>query len=564
MPGPFKNHLKMMSAPDRKILIINALIAISAILLFVPFTGGVHLFDWDEINFAESAREMLESGDFLTVQINYVPFWEKPPLFIWMQLLSMKIFGINEFAARFPNAVCGVLSLLVLFNIGRKVVDTRFGLYWVLLYAGSLLPFFYFKSGIIDPWFNLFIFLGVYLFYLYFSETERSLLHSSGAAFFIGLAILTKGPVALLVFSIATGLFLLLKKFSVRVRIPDILAFIAVISFTRGFWFILQIMKGNFSIIADFITYQIRLFKTEDAGHGGFLLYHFLVLFAGVFPASVFALPVLFGSKAEEGGRKDFYYWMLILFWVVLVLFTIVRTKIVHYSSLCYFPLTFLAAWSFWHSKQHNRFRERMIFLLILSVGILLAILVSALTFVDAFRNFVISRNWISDPFTRACLMADGGWKGYEFVTGLLLLFGILGFAVAWRKKLHEKALFILTGTLPVFMMTAMLLIVPRVEAYSQNAAIEFFSSVSDKDAYLETIGYKSYAHLFYGRIRKHIHEKAREEEWLLKGPIDKDAYFSVKVNRKERFMREYPTAVLLYEKNGYVFFKRNSTTTND
>ena len=50
-----------------------------AILLFIPGLGSVHLFDWDEINFAESAREMLVTGDFLTVRVNYEPFWEKPP-----------------------------------------------------------------------------------------------------------------------------------------------------------------------------------------------------------------------------------------------------------------------------------------------------------------------------------------------------------------------------------------------------------------------------------------------------------------------------------------------------
>src|SRR4030042_6770053 len=89
------------------------LIIISGAVLFIPFLGGVNLFDWDEINFAESAREMIVSGDYLTVQINYLPFWEKPPLFIWMQVLSMKLFGINEFAARFPNAICGIVSLLM-------------------------------------------------------------------------------------------------------------------------------------------------------------------------------------------------------------------------------------------------------------------------------------------------------------------------------------------------------------------------------------------------------------------------------------------------------------------
>jgi len=52
-------------------------IAIGAcILLFVPFLGSVHLFDWDEINFAECAREMVTSGNYSTVTIDYLPFWE--------------------------------------------------------------------------------------------------------------------------------------------------------------------------------------------------------------------------------------------------------------------------------------------------------------------------------------------------------------------------------------------------------------------------------------------------------------------------------------------------------
>src|SRR2546428_8429156 len=101
----------------------NILIFFGALLLFVPFLGSVHLFDWDEINFAESAREMIASRDYFSVKINYLPFWEKPPLFIWMQVLSMKIFGITAFAARFPNAVCGIITMLVLFNAGRKIIS---------------------------------------------------------------------------------------------------------------------------------------------------------------------------------------------------------------------------------------------------------------------------------------------------------------------------------------------------------------------------------------------------------------------------------------------------------
>ena len=543
--------------PERKIWYYNTAIALLAALLFIPFLGGVHLFDWDEINFAESAREMISSKDYLTVQINFIPFWEKPPLFIWMQVISMKLFGINEFAARFPNAICGIFTLLVLFNTGRKIKDIRFGMLWSIFYAGSILPFFFFKSGIIDPWFNLFIFLGIYQFYLYVDSSDLKLPHAAGSAFFIGLAILTKGPVALLVFLITVFLFFLVKKFRVRTRIQDVLLFVVVLMFTGGFWFILQILKGNFGIITDFIAYQIRLFSTKDAGHGGFLLYHFVVLFIGVFPASVFALPGFFLSKQSAIQHKEFYIWMIILFWVVLVLFTIVKTKIVHYSSLCYFPLTFLAAWSVYHGQSFSKGWKKLTFGLILTLGLFFSLIITGLTFIDTFKGRIISHDLIDDPFAVACLGANGGWKGYEFIAGFILIAGLVVFVRLWHRNSFEKATGIIALTIPVFMFLSLLLIVPRVEAYSQRAAIEFFESVSHEDAYLETIGYKSYAHLFYGRIKNHPGKQSRDEQWILSGNIDKPAYIAIKITRKEKFMKEYPAVQYLYEKNGFVFFRR-------
>ena len=143
---------------------IQVIIVVSAFLLFLPGLGAVHLFDWDEINFAEIAREMISTGDWSRPQIEFKPFYEKPPLFMWMQALGMSVFGVGEFAARFPNVICGAITLLVLYRIGSREQGNTFGLLWVLAYIGSILPNLYFRSGIIDPWFNLFIFLGLYSF----------------------------------------------------------------------------------------------------------------------------------------------------------------------------------------------------------------------------------------------------------------------------------------------------------------------------------------------------------------------------------------------------------------
>ena len=534
--------------------IIYIAIAAVAGLLFIPFLGGVNLFDWDEINFAESAREMIVSGDYLTVRINFAPFWEKPPLFIWMQVLSMKMFGINEFAARFPNAICGIITLLVLYSIGKKNYDKTFGWLWVMAYAGSLLPFIYFKSGIIDPWFNLFIFLGIYRICLYFALDSRRKLNISLSALFIGLAILTKGPVALLIFLLTILVFALWKKFRVKTGIADILLFSVILIVTGGCWFLLQILHGNFSILTDFVAYQINLFKTRGAGHGGFPLYHVIVLLAGVFPASVLAVPALFRKSSGDEQQVSLTLVMKILFWVVLVLFSVVRTKIVHYSSLCYFPLTFLAA-AVLSQAFKDQYKIRKYWIWIISgMGILYGIVFFILSFFDRMKSFLLDRIVIEDPFALACIKADAGWRGFEWSPAVILLTGI--FLLLWwtyKSKVMKGWLALFISSC-FFIYGSLFFFTPRIERYSQHAAVEFFRSVSDEDAYLETLGYKSYTHLFYGQVKPVFNPDALSREWLLTGDIDKKAYFSLRVDKKNKYLSQYPELKILYEKNGFVF----------
>ena len=138
-----------------------------SMVLVIPFIGSYNLFDWDEINFAESSREMLVSSNFFQVMVNFEPFHEKPPLYFWLQALSMNYFGVGSFAARLPNAVLSILVPFILFKIGSNLKNKTFGWIWSIIFLSGLLPNLYFRSGIIDPYFNLFIFLAIYyLLYL--------------------------------------------------------------------------------------------------------------------------------------------------------------------------------------------------------------------------------------------------------------------------------------------------------------------------------------------------------------------------------------------------------------
>src|SRR5690606_16901134 len=200
---------------------------LGAALLFLPGLGAVHLFDWDEINFAEIAREMIVTGDWSRPQIDYQPFHEKPPLFMWLQAISMKLIGIGEYAARFPNAICGIITLIILYRIGDQVRSKVFAMLWPLAYLGSILPHLYFRSGIIDPWFNLFIFLGIHSFITLVQgdpTRQEGALNSRRDKYawltglFLGLAVLTKGPVGVLIPALMAAVYWVWGKFKPYLR----------------------------------------------------------------------------------------------------------------------------------------------------------------------------------------------------------------------------------------------------------------------------------------------------------------------------------------------------------
>ena len=536
------------------------LIAILAAILFIPFLGAVHLFDWDEINFAEAAREMIVSHNYSQVQIDFMPFWEKPPLFIWLQAGSMQLFGINEFAARFPNAVIGIITLLCIYGIGKKLADAKFGLWWVLAFAGSWLPSFYFKSGIIDPTFNLLIFLAIY-FVSRISYTSRSSGLALLSGLFLGLAVLTKGPVAILISLVTFIIYWICKKGKTSIRLLDLVIIILSAAFTTSLWFGYEILSHGWWFVNQFITYQVRLLTTPDAGHGGSFFYHWIVLLFGCFPASIFLFSYIRGRKgrsiysgAQPHEVKDFKIWMWVLFWVVLVLFSIVETKIVHYSSLCYFPLSFLAAW------QLYRITEKKVQLhawntgLMLFIGVLIGLAITLLPIAGLYKNVLIPQ--IGDRFAQGNLQADVPWYAWESVFGIVYIILLIVSAVLlFRKKVQTGFLCLFFSTILIMQIT-MLRFTPKIEAYSQGAAIAFFESHAGKDDYVQVLSYHSYAHLFYTKKLPPANKNYYNSEWLLNGPVDKPTYFVCRITDSDQW-RANPTLVVIGEKNGFVFFKR-------
>lgn len=531
------------------------LIILGSFVLLLPFLGSVHLFDWDEINFAECAREMLVSGNYLNLQMNFHPFWEKPPLFIWMQVLSMKVFGVNEFAARFPNAVCGLLTFLVIFRIGQQIAGSRRAWLWVLCYAGSILPQFYFRSGIIDPWFNLFIFLSWY-FYLRYDRQGQALKYLLYAAVCAGLALLTKGPAALVILGLSLFVLFSLRRFKDMLPFRHLLLGLMVVLLVGGLWFLLLLMNGHFDIIENFVSYQYHLFHAEDSGHGGPFFYHFVVLLLGCFPASVFAMPLLFTRKKTQDFEGQFSAGMRILFWVVLILFSVVQTKIVHYSSLCYFPLTWLAAEYLDGLIGGRLVWRKYLGALLLTVGGILCILFVGLPIAGINKTAIIQSGIIHDDNFTANLQASVRWSGLETAAGLLLLSGLVVFLMLKKSNIHAAVISVLLSVL-LMVPLASILIIPRIEGYTQKSVIDFYESLRQKDCYAESLHYLSYAPYFYAQKMPPPMPEKVIRQWMLKGNIDKPCYFVCKAGSSGDVLRDFPDLRLLKSENGFVFYER-------
>lgn len=510
---------------------------------FLPYLGSVHLFDWDEINFAESAREMILTGNYAQVQIDFQPFWEKPPLFFWLQVLAMKAFGINEFAARLPNAIAGIVTLLTLFFVGKRLYDKQFGFLWALAYLGSVTPHLYFKSGIIDPIFNYFMFLSIV-----FLTRKQFLL----AGLLAGLAIWTKGPVGAGIPLLTLGAVWAINRFKPVLRLKDLFLFGLTAATLGAGWVGFVAYTSGFGVVQDFFAYLLRLLATSEAGHGQPFYYHFVVVLIGAFPISIIAIRFL-KIPAATASQPDFKAWMVALFWVVMVVFSVVKTKIVHYSSMTYFPLSFLAAYHLYLWQKGEIVWKKSFTVLLISIGFILSFLLAAVPLVGMYARRLAP--YINDKFMVANLKAPVPWSGYEWLFGVVYFGAIclVIFLLNRRKALAIRVLFFATAAL-MFGYSAV--VVPKIEGYSQRTAIDFYESKAYQDVYVQPLGFKSYAHLYYGRKQPPTNPKSYDENWLLNGEVDKPVFFVARIDRYQQY-KSNPNLEFIKEENGFVFLRR-------
>lgn len=267
----------------RRIVYLALILAFSYLLLFYNL-GRYSLKEPDEGRYAEIPREMVLLGDYVVPHLNFVRYFEKPPLLYWVTALSYHAFGKSEWSFRFPNAIFALLTVLATYSFAAR----RFTERCAFLSSSMLLTSFGFFAMAhivtIDTLFSFLLFASLLCFHEFYLSGRKRFLYLFFAA--LALAVLAKGPVAVILLAVTVMLFLLAERrlsfLKEMAEAKGILLF-AVISVP---WFVLICLKEKDFFRFFFMDQNVVRFLTTKHGRSGPVYYFFPVLFGGLFPWS--------------------------------------------------------------------------------------------------------------------------------------------------------------------------------------------------------------------------------------------------------------------------------------
>jgi 4-amino-4-deoxy-L-arabinose transferase-like glycosyltransferase len=410
-----------------------AILFFGCVLFHILGTWTLPLVDRDEPRFAEASREMIERDDYIVPYFNNQLRLDKPPLTYWAQVASYHIFGENDLAARFPSTIAAALIALFVLAWGRRMGGEKVGWWAAIIFTLSLQTFVHVKAAVADMWLVLFVTLahwaGSELIQRPTPNAQCSTLNSENVnqvskikhqtslwrfTFYLSLALgfLAKGPIAwtalltVVVVIIYTRDWQLLRRFRFAVGIALMFAVVAL-------WGIPALIQthGEFFTVGIGRHVVSRSFTALE-GHGAssigmyvlLLPFYFVTVFVSFFPWSI-KLPWLIRRlwrRAKAGVSDPGYGGILIDTYllsgiaVVFVIFTLVSTKLPHYT-LPAFPLLALLLARHWHqgaADRSHRSRFGRIAIVTACAWIAIALVVPPMVarFFPAYQLFQVSR----------------------------------------------------------------------------------------------------------------------------------------------------------------------------
>ena len=267
-------------------------------LNFLMGLGSSPLFDLDEGAFSSATMEMLIRGDYITTYMGGELRFDKPILIYWLQALSVSLFGLNEFSLRLPSAICATLWCWAVYEFCRHFLNTSKATTACILLASSLIISIIARAATADALLNLWICLALFDAYRHFNQQDTqqsSAKYALRAYLWVGLGVLTKGPIAILIPIASITIYALLsKKIKAwqRLLINPLGWLICLTVFLP--WYIAEYLaQGQAFIDGFFLKHNLSRFSNTMENHGGNLLYYLPVSLLVFMPVTGFFLQLL-------------------------------------------------------------------------------------------------------------------------------------------------------------------------------------------------------------------------------------------------------------------------------
>ena len=334
----------------------------------------------DESRLTINACEMFHTGNYLIPTFNGAPdMWNtKPPLMIWLQVFSMKLFGINEWAVRFPSALAALFTCVVLmFFSVRYLKNFWFGFIWVLVLITSsgYIEIHAIRTGDYDALLTFFLTLGSFSFFVFLENTKPKYLY----LFFIAMAfaVLTKSSAALMMIP---GLFIytvLSKKLIFLLKNKNLYLGLSIFLISAGAYYFFR-ETHNPGYIKAVLENEFggRFFDTVEEHKQNFWFY-FGNLFDYRFIIWVFFVPagIIVGRKTKDTRIKNLTFFASITTLSYFLVISSAQTKLWWYAVLMYPFLSLFVGIFIFHIfsllKEKEKLKHKMfpcIFLILIFI----------------------------------------------------------------------------------------------------------------------------------------------------------------------------------------------------
>jgi 4-amino-4-deoxy-L-arabinose transferase-like glycosyltransferase len=317
------------------------IIATAYLLLTLPNLGRQTLWDMDEGVNAEAGREMLESGNWVTPYFNYQIRTAKPALLYWLQAISFALFGVDEFAARIPSVICGLMTSIVTYELARRMFSPTTGLISAVALISCIEFALISHAATPDPPLLLFTTSAFLCFWSGSQNGARWWFVPT--AFFCGLAMLTKGPIGVMIpVASILGYLLWSKQTSILVDRRLIWGVVAFLAVSLPWYILVTVETKGVWTRSFFLNENMHRFHEPMDSHSGGLYYHAVLLLALFAPWSFVIGPTLWiavreafqkpvGTPEAPKENPNPYRLLLLLFAIVITMFSIAATKLPNY-----------------------------------------------------------------------------------------------------------------------------------------------------------------------------------------------------------------------------------------